>query len=29
MHVDLVEVDTARPFADALAAYLNKRGRLF
>jgi uncharacterized protein (DUF58 family) len=29
MHVALVELDTARPFADALAAYLNKRGRLF
>ncbi len=29
MQVDLVELDTARPFADALAAYLNKRGRLF
>jgi len=29
MHVDLVELDTARPFADALASYLNKRGRLF
>ncbi len=29
MHVDLVEVDTARPFADALAAYLSKRARLF
>ena len=29
MHVELVEVDTARPFADALAAYLNKRARLY
>jgi uncharacterized protein (DUF58 family) len=29
MRVDLVELDTARPFADALAAYLNKRARLY
>jgi hypothetical protein len=29
MRVDLVELDTARPFADALAAYLGKRARLF
>ncbi len=29
MHVDLVELDTARPYDDALLAYLNKRRRLF
>ena len=28
MQVDLVPIDTARPFADALAAYLQKRKRL-
>jgi uncharacterized protein (DUF58 family) len=28
MQVDLVPIDTARPFADALAAYLQKRRRL-
>ena len=26
-HIDFVEVDTARPFSDALLAYLNKRRR--
>ncbi len=29
MHVEVVEVDTARPYADALTAYLAKRRRLF
>lgn len=29
MHVELVELDTARPFSDGLAAYLNKRARLY
>ncbi|HYE95787.1 MAG TPA: DUF58 domain-containing protein [Rubricoccaceae bacterium] len=29
MHVDFVEVDTARPYDEALLAYLNKRRRLY
>jgi uncharacterized protein (DUF58 family) len=29
MHADFVELDTARPYAEALLAYLNKRRRLY